>query len=184
MAISPVADNQAAIQAVPEQIDKSEAVRGNTNDAAASRQQAGYDRVEISEEGRALAAGMKGGIPADSPVEMEASESADHEAEQGPKHNKAGDEAKQGDKSKQGDGAGAFAPKEQQSVTPEVDKEETVDELKDTESDLRKKKDELQEVKTTFFGSEEDQARKIKEIKKDIDDLTDTKDELESKLSQ
>ncbi len=63
------------------------------------------------------------------------------------------------------------------------DKEEAVDELKDTNSDIKKKKDELQEAKTAFFGSDEEQAEKIKEIKQDIDDLEDAKKELESKLS-
>lgn len=65
----------------------------------------------------------------------------------------------------------------------EADKEKAVEELEDTDSDIKKKKDEIQEAKTTFVGSEEERERKIKELKLDLSDLEDTKKDLQSQLS-
>jgi len=112
------------------------------------------DSVSISREGRDKAAAMQNSQAADS-AEGREGEKTTFTMRQG-----------------KGDEAG------------DADKEEAVDELKDTNSDIKKKKDELQEAKTAFFGSEEEQARKIKDLKQDIDDLEDTKKQLESELSQ
>lgn len=63
------------------------------------------------------------------------------------------------------------------------EKEDAVDELEETNSDIKKKEDEIQEAKTTFVGSEEERARKLKELKQDLDDLEDTQKELQSTLA-
>lgn len=62
-------------------------------------------------------------------------------------------------------------------------KEDAVDELKDTETDISKKEDEIEQVKTTFIGTDDDKERKLKELKQDLDDLKDTKKKLESELA-
>ncbi|MBG3875824.1 hypothetical protein FVW20_01980 [Desulfovibrio oxamicus] len=117
-----------------------------------------HDKVEISDEGRARAEEMKAGKAA---------------AKDGGSVGDNKDEESRPLKIKtrsRGEASG-------------VDKEDAVDELKDTESDIRTKEGELQETKTAFFGSGEEQAEKIKELKQDIDDLKDAKKKLESKLS-
>lgn len=63
------------------------------------------------------------------------------------------------------------------------EKEDAVDELEETNSDIKKKEDEIQEAKITFAGSEEEKAQKLKELKQDLDDLEDTKKELQSTLA-
>lgn len=65
----------------------------------------------------------------------------------------------------------------------ETDKEATVDELQDTESNIRSKKQELQQAKTGFATSEDEREQQVKQIKQEINDLEKTKQELQSDLS-
>lgn len=100
-------------------------------------------------------------------------------------------EARQQLDAKKNEGQNQDEPREEQSQTTTLtmgrsksdEKEDAVDELEDTNSDIKKKEDEIQEAKTTFVGSEEEKARKLKELKQDLDDLEDTKKELQSTLA-
>lgn len=119
----------------------------------AQRQESSFDKVDISDEAREKAAQMKSG--------------------KAPKEGRGEDEQ-----------GGAFEMKKSSAkTTGNADKIDAVDELKDTNSEIKKKKDELQQAKTAFMGSEEERAKKIKELKQDIDDLEETQKQLESKLS-
>lgn len=65
----------------------------------------------------------------------------------------------------------------------DADKEEAVDELEDKNSDIKKKKEQLQSAKVSFTGTDEEQAREIKRIEQDLRDLEDERKDIEGQLA-
>lgn len=65
----------------------------------------------------------------------------------------------------------------------ETDKEGAVEELQDTDSDIKKKTDELESARRSSLGSEDERAAEVKKLERELRELRDTKKELQSDLA-
>lgn len=149
-----------------ERIAQAERLRqGEEHDRQGASEES-FDSVSISSRGRELAA------------EMSERTGRGEESDNDRKGGKDRDDGEATQKGGQNLSGMSIGEEDTQS-----EKEEAVEELKDTNADLKDKKQELQEAKASSIGTEDEREQKIKDLKQDISDLEDTKQELESTLA-